>query len=212
METTIPYIRHTDVLDNLTDSESGNGSIDVTQTTKEGGGELIYSRYLLKQGNNLFFYMSPVLLISGNVGNFISIVIMCSAYFRKSPFSLMMIVLALMDTGNLNTGLLSLWLDMKYDISLSTLTTTAGCKIHLFAVYFFGCMCGWSIVLMTAERAVSVISPLRAREICSRKRMGIALVGVTASVFLSFLYLLIYVQMYSTVRYDEWGTNLLQIL
>ena len=64
-------------------------------------------------------------------------------------------------------------------------------------------MCGWSIVLMTAERAVSVISPLRAREICSRKRMGIALVSVTASVFLSFLYLLISVQMYSTVRYDE---------
>ena len=111
--TNIPYIRHTDVLDNLTDSEGGNRSIDVTQTTKEGGGELIYSRYLLKHGNNLFFYMSPVLFISENVGNFISIVILCSAYFRKSPSSLIMIVLALMDTGNLNTGLLGLWFDMK---------------------------------------------------------------------------------------------------
>ena len=118
METTIPYIRPTDVLDNLTDTEGGNRSINVTQATTGEEDELIYSRYLLKQGNNLFYYMTPVVLVSGNVGNLISIVILWSAYFRKTPSSLMMIVLALMNTGNLNTGALHLWLDMKYEISL----------------------------------------------------------------------------------------------
>ena len=165
--------------------------------------ELVYSRYLLKHGNHLFWYMSPVLIVCGNVGNFLSIVILCSAQFRKSPSTMMMIVLALMDTGNLNTGLLHLWLDFKYNIYIRTLTTTAGCKIHMFAVYFFGCMCGWSIVLMTFERVVSVLIPLRAREICSRRRMGIAMLAVTAFLFVNFLHLLVYTEMYSTVRYDE---------
>ena len=64
-----------------------------------GGGLTDYHRYLLNQSENLMTYMSPVLIVVGTLGNVTSIIILCSARFKKAPSSMMMIILALVDTG-----------------------------------------------------------------------------------------------------------------
>ena len=104
--------------------------------------------------------------------------------------------------GNLNTGLLRLWINNRFSVDMRALTT-AGCKAHFFATYLFGCMCGWSLALLTLERTVSVLYPLRARQICSRKNMTIAFIIVTILLFLANSHLLYFCRLYDLQYYND---------
>ena len=104
--------------------------------------------------------------------------------------------------GNLNTGLLRHWINYRFSVDVRALTT-AGCKAHFFATYLFGCMCGWSLALLTLERTVSVLYPLRARQICSRRNMTIAFLIVTVLLFLANSHLLYFSRLYDLQYYDS---------
>ena len=199
MDTTVSYMSSlTDQTEDVNSSDAGN----VTQSV-EGSGEgglTDYHLYLLNHSDNLLVYMSPILIVAGTLGNITSIVILCSARFKGSPSSMMMIILALMDTGNLNTGLLRHWINKRFSLDVRALTT-AGCKIHMFATYLFGCMCGWSLVLLTLERTVSVLYPLKARKICSRNKMTIAFVVITVFLFLVNCHILVFSRLVQMANY-----------
>ena len=157
--------------------------------------------YLLKQSFNMERYMSPTLIIGGTLCNMLSIVILRSAHFRNASSTLMMIVLAVMDTFNLNVGLLRLWVKWRFNIKIRLLNTAA-CKLHLYATYVFSGSCAWSLVLLTVERSISVMFPLAARRICSRSRMGKAMLITLTVLILSYIYLPILLKLKHLQRYD----------
>ena len=113
MDTTVSYMNflmdQTHQADDANTSDTSNTTLseysNVTQAAGggdggDGGGGLTdYHRYLLNHSDNLMIYMSPVLIVVGTLGNITSIIILSSASFKRAPASMMMIILALVDTG-----------------------------------------------------------------------------------------------------------------
>ncbi len=75
-------------------------------TTADPEGEHLESSL----GRNLWAYGSPVLIIIGTVGNLLSAVVMLRQNLRKCTTSLYLLVLAVVDTLVLYTGLLRHWI------------------------------------------------------------------------------------------------------
>ena len=111
METTVSYMTslmdQTNQDEDINISDTSNTTLseysNATQAGGDGGagsgGFTDYHRYLLNHSDNLMIYMSPVLIVVGTLGNVTSIIILCSARFMRAPSSMMMIILALVDTG-----------------------------------------------------------------------------------------------------------------
>ncbi len=138
----------------------------------------------LRVAHIIFAYVAPVLIFVGVFGNTLSLVVLQSKYFRRAPSSFVLSALALVDTGVLLTGLFRNWISAitsgRVDIRQLSLVN---CKIHFFFTYFLKQLSPWTLVLMTLERLTSVISPLKAREICSRRRMITAWFVIVAGLF-----------------------------
>ncbi|ELU07173.1 hypothetical protein CAPTEDRAFT_216537 [Capitella teleta] len=126
----------------------------------------------------LMNYAAGVIIFIGVLGNLLTIGVMMSQDFRRSPSSLVLSALALADTGNLVTGLMRWWLFYSFDLAIRD-TSSAACKTHMFFTYFFGELSPAILIALTMERFVSVYYPLRCREICSKRRLGIGLIFVT---------------------------------
>jgi hypothetical protein len=90
-----------------------------------------YKNYLA-----ILTFSPPFLLVMATIGNLMSVIILQHPSFRKSSTSFILSVLAVVDTINVNTGLLRLWLDTAFGIDVRTFTSF-GCKFHLFMVYCF---------------------------------------------------------------------------
>lgn len=138
----------------------------------------------LRVAHTIFGYVSPVVIFVCVFGNTLSLAVLQSKYFRRAPSSFVLSALALVDTGVLLTGLSRNWISAitngRVDIRQLSLVN---CKIHFFFTYFLKQLSPWTLVLMTIERLVSVISPMKAREICSRRRMVIAWFVIVAGLF-----------------------------
>ena len=138
------------------------------------------------QHSNLFLYAGMFLLLLGLVGNFMSFCVLQTAHFRPLSSSFLLSALAVMDSGVLLTALLRQWVLAysrdTHDIRAST--TLAGCRAHYFFTHYFFQMSAWTLLMVTAERLVSVARPLQARSICSRKRVIIAWCVMALALFL----------------------------
>ncbi|ELU08577.1 hypothetical protein CAPTEDRAFT_64368, partial [Capitella teleta] len=126
----------------------------------------------------LMKYAAGLIIAIGVLGNLLTIIVMMSKDFRKSPSSLVLTALALVDTGNLVTGLMRWWIYYTFDFDVREMSST-GCKTHRFFTYYFGELSPAILVILTVERFVSVFYPLRCREICSKRRLGIGVMFVT---------------------------------
>ncbi len=120
----------------------------------------------------LFTFVAPILIFTGVFGNTLSLVVLQSRYFRKAPSSFILSALALVDSGVLCTGLLRHWIRgiTKGTLDIRSINIVT-CKVHYYFTYMLPQLSSWTLVLMTLERLMSVIIPLKAREICSRRRM-----------------------------------------
>ncbi len=132
----------------------------------------------------IFSYVAPVLIFVGVSGNMLSLSVLQSKYFRRAPSSFVLSALALVDSAVLLTGLFRHWIrgitSGRLDIRWINLFT---CKTHYFFTYFTRQLSSWTLVLMTVERLMSVVIPLKAREICNRRRMMAAWFVIFASLF-----------------------------
>ena len=127
----------------------------------------------------LYRYAPPILIVVGTIGNFIAVVTLQSRMFKSSSTSFILSVLAIFDVGVLNCDLLRNWLIGVYNIDIKGFNEF-GCKVHTFGSYFFNHVASWSLILLTLERTPSVCSPLKCKEIWSRRRMVTAWLGVVA--------------------------------
>ena len=64
-----------------------------------------YQKRLNNAANNIMIYLSLIMVAVGILGNGVSLVIMRSSYFNKSPSSFVLSALAVVDTFNLAAGL-----------------------------------------------------------------------------------------------------------
>ena len=149
-----------------------------------------YQKRVNDAANNIMIYLSPIMVAVGILGNGVSLVIMRSSYFNKSPSSFALSALAVVDSCNLVAGLLIIWVEYKFKIIVNY-ENTAACKLTFFLVYFFAGLSSWTVVAVTLERAISVIFPFKAKEICSRRNTKILLLTLYVSIACMYLYLLI---------------------
>lgn len=135
----------------------------------------------------LFAYVSPFLIVVGTVGNSLAVIALQHPLFRASSTGFILTALATADIFVLNTGLMDKWLRFAFGINIRNLTGF-GCKIHFLLTYYLHQLSSWTLILLTVERSISVCAPLRCKEMCSRRRIGIAWVLVAFLLFAEHIF------------------------
>ena len=126
----------------------------------------------------------PIFLVLGTLGNLLTIVVLMRSKSRLSSTALYLSALAVSDLLVLWLGLLRQWLIYMFDIDVRHLSE-AGCKIHIFLVYFATQCSSWLLVAVTSERFIGVWLPHKVKQGCT-PRVAI----VTISVIIASLMLL----------------------
>ncbi|KAK2170559.1 hypothetical protein LSH36_2g10077 [Paralvinella palmiformis] len=142
---------------------------------------IVYKESIL--ANNLWMYMPGVIIIFGTIGNLLSGLVMMRKSLQRHTTSLYLIVLAVVDTAVLYTGLLRYWIRALYGLDIRTLSV-AGCKIHTFLVYFLVHFEAWILVWVAFERLVAVYVPHRAKQAFTKKSAAVQL-AVTAAALMT---------------------------
>lgn len=157
----------------------------LSQTSASATGGDNYALRYEEIVNSLFKFLAPVLIFGGTMGNLLTLAVMQTKGFKKSPTSIILSCLALADTMVLYSGLLRHWIRVirvnRADIR--TLTTFS-CKLNVFFTYLSNQLAPSYLLTMTIERVISVFLPLKCREICTRKRMAIAVAAQTTIIIL----------------------------
>ena len=107
----------------------------------------------------------PLLLAFGTFGNVMTIAIHKHT-ISTSPLSVYFIVLAVADLVVLYSSCFVAWVIYVFDFNISAQSNVL-CKIYYFTLYVSGCLSAWTLVAMTAQRAVCVLWPHRANVLCT---------------------------------------------
>ena len=118
--------------------------------------------------------VAPLILVSGFFGN-VMIIAICRRADVMSSLSVYFITLAGSDLLSLSVNTFSQWAYYAFDVDLMSLHSLA-CKLVGWLIYVSGVLSAWTLVAMTAQRAVCVLWPHRAHVLCSaRNSRAIAL-------------------------------------
>ncbi|XP_025077655.1 probable G-protein coupled receptor 139 isoform X2 [Pomacea canaliculata] len=132
---------------------------------------------LMTTTKRLWSVFPPVLLAVGTCGNALSIAVLSRSNMRRSNAALYLIVLAVVDTMVLYTGLLRQWLLHLIEVDIRQFSPVA-CKLHSWMVYFTLDISVWILVAFTFERLISVCLPHDVKRHCNAQ---------TSCVFLSVI-------------------------
>ncbi|PVD19740.1 hypothetical protein C0Q70_20231, partial [Pomacea canaliculata] len=124
--------------------------------------------------NRLLSVFPPVLLAVGTCGNALSIAVLSGSSMRRSNAALYLIVLAVVDTMVLYTGLLRLWLLHLTDVDIREFSTFM-CKFHTWIVYVTLDASVWILVAFTFERLISVCLPHDVKRHCNEQTSCVVL-------------------------------------
>ncbi len=116
---------------------------------------------------NIWIYGSPVLIAIGTVGNLLSAMVMLRRNLRKCTTSLYLLVLAVVDTTVLYTGLLDDWTRMLFGVAIFH-ASTAACHVYFFVHYLAFDIEAWILVCVGVERMVAVFWPHKAKQVFIR--------------------------------------------
>ncbi|XP_053395950.1 neuromedin-U receptor 2-like [Mercenaria mercenaria] len=141
-----------------------------------------YSEY--RNALRIWKSVPPMLLVLGTLGNLLTIVVLMRSKSRMSSTALYLSSLAVSDLLVLWTGLLRQWINYMFDVDVRHFSV-AGCKIHVFLVYFATQCSSWLLVAVTSERFIGVLLPHKVKQGCTTR---IAI--VTISIIVGSLMLL----------------------
>ncbi|KAK2158225.1 hypothetical protein LSH36_174g02023 [Paralvinella palmiformis] len=152
---------------------------NISNITEKIGQEdpIVYKESIF--ANNIWIYGSGVIIVFGTIGNLLSGLVMMRKSLQRHTTSLYLTVLAVVDTAVLYTGLLRYWIRALYGLDIRTLSV-AGCKLHIFLVYFLVHFEAWILVWVAVERLVAIFVPHRAKDLFTKKSAAIQLI-VTAT-------------------------------
>ena len=128
-----------------------NGDVITLQDTKNVA---VFSTVI-----NLF------LLVFGTFGNVMTVIIHKSTA-QTSPLSVFFIGLALSDLALLYSNCFPSWVYYTFHINIFQISKVP-CKLLTFFTYVSGVLSAWTLVAMTAQRAVCVLLPHRSNVLCS---------------------------------------------
>ena len=121
----------------------------------------------------------PLILLFGTFGNVMIIIIMRRMRSAVSSLSVYFTVLAVSDLIGLYTNFMFNLVLKLLRLNLSPLGRP-GCKLIalcLFLTEVTGLMSAWTLVIMTAQRATSVLWPHRVNVFCTRRKSLLILLG-----------------------------------
>ena len=157
-----------------------------------------------KAAVSVWMYGSPILIAGGTLGNLLSFAVMLRKKIRHTTTSLYLIVLAVVDTAVLYTGLLRLYMKHSsgYDIRHSS---ALACKFHVFSVYATQQFDSWVLVSVTLERVCAVFLPHKSKEIFTKRFATVsliiqALVIVTINSHFFYTHDLVYFRGYGEIQ------------
>ena len=107
----------------------------------------------------------PFLLLFGIFGN-VMIIVIHKRTALTSSMSVFFITLAVSDVVLLCVTCFKAWIQFTFGFNL-TAQNDALCKLILFLLYVSGVLSAWTLVAMTAQRAVCVLWPHRANVLCT---------------------------------------------
>ena len=107
----------------------------------------------------------PCLLVMGTFGNVMTVVIH-KRTVNTSPLSILFMTLAVADLLLLYSNCFQAWVNRVFHFSFIEYSNTT-CKLVYFLVYVSGVLSAWTLVVMTVQRAVSVLWPHRANVLCT---------------------------------------------
>ena len=133
----------------------------------------------------LWIVFGPVLLVIGIFGNCLSLIVLIGPSFAKNSAAFGLSALAVVDTGVLVVSLLRQWIYYLTDgFDVRVLFFSFGCKFQAFLSYFLSQLSSWTVVMVTIERALSVLCPLTVRSRITRSRTILFWVFLSCIIFL----------------------------
>ncbi|ELT88506.1 hypothetical protein CAPTEDRAFT_206222 [Capitella teleta] len=137
-----------------------------------------------------------VLVVAGTLGNMLTVLVLHSKEFAAGNYRLLLSTLAVADTGVLLTELLKVWLaKVNYSLLVKLLLSSSKSCIILYMVSFFmKHLAACILMLFTLERAICITMPLRGKQLCTGRRIRIALAVAVVWAFTVNSYLMFYVK------------------
>ncbi len=164
----------------ITTQENTSGVWNITDAREENGIQVEYMERKIAAA--LWLYVSPIIIIVGILGNFMSVIVMSLKQLRGSVTSLFLMVLSITDTLVLLSGLLRQWILSLADLDVRTLSL-AGCRFHIFTVYWSTQFAAWVLTAVTIERFISVVFPHQAKSIVTKRSAVLVLIIVAVVLF-----------------------------
>ena len=113
---------------------------------------------------------TPIIVISGTLGNVLSIVIMLRAHFRSISTGVYLCCLAIVDTVFLFVNNMHMsFINTVFGIDLTSLSEHT-CRMYIYLLFVSKCLSAWFVVAVTVERLVAVSFPLKANVLTTRRR------------------------------------------
>ena len=131
----------------------------------------------------------PFLVLFGTFGN-VMIIVIHRRTALASSLSVFFVTLASSDLMSIFVSCLLVWIGLIFDFDLAALND-AFCKLVIFFLYVSGVLSAWTLVAITAQRAVCVLFPHRANVLCTigkSKVIVVSLVLFIAAIHAHVLY------------------------
>lgn len=126
-----------------------------------------FVQFLEEFSSYAHLYYTPLLTITGIIGNIISVLVFCRTRLRKLSSSYYLSALCISDTGFLLINFVH-WLT---GLNVTNIFNKNGfCQVFALLEYFFPALSVWFVVTFTLERFIAVMYPLKRQTICTVKR------------------------------------------
>lgn len=127
--------------------------------------------------NMLNFYYTPAIVLTGSVGNILSVLVFFKTKLRKLSSSYYLAALGISDTCFLLLSFLG-WLNF---IDVNITQEIAFCQLITFLSGVCSFLSVWFVVAFTVERFIAVLYPLKRQTMCTVSRAKMVLCGLTVA-------------------------------
>ena len=131
-------------------------------------------------GKALWAYLTPVIVLTGLVGNVLTLITVLNKHSKKTSFTVILAALAICDSAYLVCWFKP-WLENTNGVSLEN-SGIVWCKLIWYLLFTLPHISVWLVTVLAAERAFSVYFPLKVKTLCVTKT-GIIIAATIVALF-----------------------------
>lgn len=165
------YESSTDYYQYTYDYSNFSNATDSSEYDIEEDYELTFA---YKVGDILTHYYTPTLVLSGSIGNILSVIVFFNTKLRKLSSSYYLAALGISDTCFL-LGAFVPWLNY---ININIYNRNYYCQFFTYISGLCSFLSVWFVVAFTVERFIAVLYPLRRQTMCTVRRACTVLAGL----------------------------------